>query len=117
MGPLRLLVIDDEPDLLDLVVEMLQAAGHVVQGATDPAAVARALADPYDVIVTDFGIVGLPADALLARLGTAAPATPVVVMSGARVAPTRPPPRVVAVLRKPFVLAELVAVVERAGRA
>jgi CheY-like chemotaxis protein len=30
MAPLRVLVIDDEPDLLELVVEMLQAAGHAV---------------------------------------------------------------------------------------
>jgi hypothetical protein len=62
-------------DLLELVVETLQNAGHAVEGATDPAAVERALADPYDVIVTDYGIAGLPADELLARPGTAAPAT------------------------------------------
>jgi hypothetical protein len=77
----------------------------------------RAQADRYDVIVTSFGLAVLPAAELLARLGTAVPATPVIIMSGARVAPPRPPPRVVAVVRKPLALADLVAVVERAAGA
>jgi hypothetical protein len=78
--------------------------------------VERALADLYDVIITDFGIAGLPPDELLTRAGTAAPAMPGVIMSGARVAPTRPPPCVVAFVPKPFAQAELVGVVEWAGR-
>jgi hypothetical protein len=39
MASLRILVIDGEPDLLELVVEKLQLAGYVVHGAADPAAV------------------------------------------------------------------------------
>jgi two-component system alkaline phosphatase synthesis response regulator PhoP len=48
------LVIDDEPDVVRLVVKVLSGRGHVVQVARDgPSALARVKHEPPDVILLD----------------------------------------------------------------
>jgi CheY-like chemotaxis protein len=50
----RVLVIDDEPDVVRLVVKVLSGRGHVVQIARDGAsALARVKHEPPDVILLD----------------------------------------------------------------
>jgi CheY-like chemotaxis protein len=50
----RVLVIDDEPDVVRLIVKVLSGRGHVVQTARDGmAALARVRAEPPDVILID----------------------------------------------------------------
>jgi CheY-like chemotaxis protein len=50
----RVLVIDDEPDVVRLVVKVLSGRGHVVQVARDgPSALARVKHEPPDVILLD----------------------------------------------------------------
>ncbi len=50
----RVLVIDDEPDVVRLVVKVLSGRGHVVQVARDGAsALARVKHEPPDVILLD----------------------------------------------------------------
>jgi CheY-like chemotaxis protein len=50
----RVLVIDDEPDLVRLVVKVLSGRGHVVQVARDGAtALARVTHEPPDVVLVD----------------------------------------------------------------
>lgn len=50
----RVLVIDDEPDVVRLVVKVLSGRGHVVQVARDGAsALGRVKLEPPDVILLD----------------------------------------------------------------
>jgi len=50
----RVLVIDDEPDAVRLILKVLSGRGHVVQTARDGAsALARVEQDPPDVILLD----------------------------------------------------------------
>ena len=50
----RVLVIDDEPDVVRLVVKVLSGRGHIVQVARDGAsALARVKHEPPDVILLD----------------------------------------------------------------
>lgn len=50
----RVLVIDDEPDVVRLIVKVLSGRGHIVQIARDGAsALARVQHEPPDVILLD----------------------------------------------------------------
>jgi len=50
----RVLVIDDEPDVVRLIIKVLSGRGHVVQIARDGAsALARVKHEPPDVILLD----------------------------------------------------------------
>lgn len=50
----KVLVIDDEPDLVRLIVKVLSGRGHVVATARDGAtALERVSAEPPDVIIVD----------------------------------------------------------------
>lgn len=50
----RVLVIDDEPDVVRLILKVMSGRGHVVQTARDGAsALARVAAEPPDVILLD----------------------------------------------------------------
>lgn len=50
----RVLVIDDEPDVVRLIVKVLSGRGHIVQIARDGAsALARVKHEPPDVILLD----------------------------------------------------------------
>jgi CheY-like chemotaxis protein len=50
----RILVIDDEPDVVRLILKVMSGRGHVVQTARDGAsALTRVNAEPPDVILLD----------------------------------------------------------------
>jgi two-component system OmpR family response regulator len=51
---MRILVIEDEPRILEFLSRGLQAEGFVVDGAGDgPAGLARAITGQYDLVVLD----------------------------------------------------------------
>jgi CheY-like chemotaxis protein len=54
MAPYRILVVDDEDNLRDVLVEVLKRDGHEVHSAADGAeALRRAEAQRYDLVITD----------------------------------------------------------------
>lgn len=54
-GPARVLVVDDEAEILSLVGRVLGQEGHVVECVADPRkALEAADRDPYDLIVSDY---------------------------------------------------------------
>lgn len=113
---LPILVVDDDPFILDLLCDVLKEAGFVVQTASDGrAALALLQHMPVALVLTDLMmpyVTGLQlAQQLRSNAETAA--IPVVLMSAA------PPPRMSdtfrAVIPKPFVLDDLVTTVRQFG--
>lgn len=61
----RILVVDDEPDILDAVTLVLERCGHAVTKAADGAAAAEMhRRDEFDLIVSDLVMPGLDGIAL-----------------------------------------------------
>ena len=80
----RVFVVDDEPDVVELLQTILQAAGFEVEVATDGrSALARLLAKPADLLVLDLMMPDLDGFELLKllRLDQRAAAMPVLIIS------------------------------------
>ncbi len=57
--PLTILVVEDDDQCREAIRRLLKGLGHVVDVAADgPTGVAKALAAPPDVVVTDIGLPG-----------------------------------------------------------
>jgi len=81
----RILVVDDEPELVALAEELLAALGYRACGHTDARAALAALqADPlgFDLVLTDERMPALNGTELAARARALRPELPVLVMSG-----------------------------------
>jgi DNA-binding NtrC family response regulator len=80
--PLRVLVVEDEPELRAAVAEGLREAGHSVEVAGDGAeAVAQVTSSVFDVVVTDVNLPKVDGIALLKRTRAEAPSTSVVLVT------------------------------------
>jgi DNA-binding response OmpR family regulator len=80
----RIFVVDDEPDVVELLQTILQSAGFEVEVATDGrSALARVLAKPADLLVLDLMMPGLDGFELLKllRLDRRAAEMPVLIVS------------------------------------
>jgi DNA-binding response OmpR family regulator len=109
----RVLVIEDEPGIVDFVRRGLEAEGFGVESATDGVEGERlALGGGFDAVVLDLMLPGRPGLEILQTLRQARPTTPVIVLT----ARGEVEDRVVGLeagavdyLVKPFSVAELVA--------
>jgi CheY-like chemotaxis protein len=80
----RVLVIDDEPDVVRLIVKVLSGRGHIVQIARDGAsALARVKHEPPDVILIDSDLPKIDGAEVCRRIKTddATDKIPVVMMT------------------------------------
>ena len=78
----RILVIDDESRILNVVARGLRAEGYAVDVEAEGAAgLAAALADPYDLVLLDLLMPGMSGTDVLARLLQRKPGQPVIVLS------------------------------------
>ena len=82
LEPLRILAVEDEPEVLDLVRAMLTHAGHSVVGAASGRE-ALTLFDQHgvDLVITDLGMPGMTGLTLAEQLKAQRP-IPVVLMTG-----------------------------------
>lgn len=109
----RVLLIEDEPGIVDFVRRGLEAEGFTVEAALDGIEGERlALSDSFDAIVLDLMLPGRPGLEILAAVRRATPGVPVIVLTARgdisdRV--TGLDAGAVDYLVKPFSLAELVA--------
>lgn len=81
----RVMVVDDEPELVALTVEVLQGLGYAPQGFTDPVSALRAVQDDPDgftAVITDEVMPGLTGTQLTQALRADAPRLPVLLLSG-----------------------------------
>jgi len=82
MSTARILVADDEPSIRWLLERLLQQAGHSVTVVEDGAtALARAVAEPFDLAFVDVRMPGLDGLEALSQLRVEAPDTAVIVMT------------------------------------
>ncbi len=82
--PARVLLVEDEPLIRMIAVELLEAGGYVVDEA-ETAAQALAMlknVDGYDAAIVDIGLPDIPGDALAAELRKIDQALPIVIASG-----------------------------------
>jgi len=110
----RVLVVDDEPLVRDVVCRMLQDVGYDARSAADgPTALAMLAADPVDAVVLDLSMPGMSGLEVLAAIRADRPALPVIVVSG-QGADRGTAAGASGVLSKPFHFDELVAALEAA---
>ncbi|HEV8310422.1 MAG TPA: GAF domain-containing protein [Methylomirabilota bacterium] len=120
--PARVLVVDDEPPVRELIVDVLRSAGHVPLAAEDGAAGLALAADgTLDLALIDLGLPGLSGWDVAARLRAASPELPLVLITGwgDQLDPAAlERSGVCQVIAKPFQAEQILRIVaERTGRA
>lgn len=81
--PARILIVDDEPRLLEVLTAMLEAEGYSVETAGDGRAAVRILGQrPFDLVLTDIMMPGLDGLQLLRAVRERDLDVPVVLMTG-----------------------------------
>ncbi|HOW71461.1 MAG TPA: response regulator transcription factor [Phycisphaerae bacterium] len=86
---MRLLVIEDEPDLLEVLAQSLREAGYAVDEASDgPTGLYKAAGADYDAVVLDLMLPGMSGWDLLRELRKTK-ATPVLILTARDTIPDR----------------------------
>jgi len=112
------LVVDDEPTIIEVIRRALHGAGYTVVAAGDGREALRIVFDSTStpaIVITDIEMPEMTGIELSARLSAARPGLPVILMSGsrARVSAAEAHRDVIrAVILKPFTTPELLAVVD-----
>jgi CheY-like chemotaxis protein len=102
VGPLNVLVVDDEPMVRDLLARLLAEDGHRVRATSDPHEALRvAVADFFDLVITDQSMPLMNGERLAAAVKASCPATRVLLVTGLGVEGIIPN-NVDLVLGKPF---------------
>jgi two-component system, response regulator PdtaR len=116
--PLRILVVEDDPDIADEVVDALVECGHEVVGLTDRAEVAANIAAqcPCDLAILDVRLAGPQDGVELAAMLRQSRGVPVLFLSGAQNEHLVMMEGVLGFIGKPFRRSTLLAAVEVAGR-
>jgi signal transduction histidine kinase/HAMP domain-containing protein len=123
--PMRLLIVDDDPLIIESLRETLRADGHRVtaaeggQAGIDAFEAARARGAPFELVITDLGMPYVDGRRVSAAIKAASPNTPVVLLTGwgqRLTAENQIPPHVDRVLNKPPRLSELRAALAELGR-
>jgi signal transduction histidine kinase/ActR/RegA family two-component response regulator/HAMP domain-containing protein len=114
--PLRILIVDDDPLIIESLRETLRGDGHRVtaaeggQAGIDAFEAARARGEPFELVITDLGMPYVDGRRVSASIKTASPSTPIVLLTGwgqRLTAENQVPPHVDRVLNKPPRLREL----------
>jgi len=109
----RLLLIDDEPTLLDLLKKYLERLGYEVEACLSAEdALARFEADPdrYALVLTDLTLSGMSGEEMLERMLSRSPGLPTIIASGY---PHAPRSKQIAFLQKPFLPKMLAEMIEK----
>ncbi len=109
----RLLLVDDEPGLLDLLKKYLERLGYEVDACTTAEdALSRFNADPsrYALVLTDLTLPGINGEEMLNRMRERNPRLPAIVSSGYPYAPQSPH---TGSLQKPYVPKMLAGLIEK----
>lgn len=114
----RVLVIDDEEEIREVLVELLRGQGHAVVGCADGrSGLARFEAERFDLVITDLGMPGLSGWEVAAAVKRRSPALPVALITGwgDRIDPEEARAKGVDhLVAKPFRIEEIAALAARA---
>jgi DNA-binding NtrC family response regulator len=119
VAPIRILLVEDEPPLLQLIEKYLQRLGFEVEThlkSFDALRRFEAAPDRYGLVIADLGMPDMPGDTLLTRMLEIRPELRVLVCSGSPFFIENLPAslqRQVAFLQKPFVPKMLAEAVQR----
>ena len=86
--PLRILLVDDDPHVLDSMALVLELDGHDVviaeggQAGIDAFAGAQAARNPFSVVITDLGMPGVGGGQVAHAIKTLSPDTPIILLTG-----------------------------------
>ncbi len=81
-GPLRVLLVEDEPELRTALAETIQAAGHLVETAADGAqGLDRVGSSVFDVVITDVNLPKIDGLTLFRRLRKESPSTSTILIT------------------------------------
>ena len=81
----RILLIDDEPDIVDMAEEMLRLLGYDVTSCLSSVEgfdIFQSNPDNFDLVITDMAMPGLPGDRLAVKLAGVRPDIPVLLCTG-----------------------------------
>jgi len=109
-APLRIMVVDDDMSVRDVLMRMLQRDGHAVTAvSTAEEAIGLFAPGSYDVLFTDLSLAGMDGTALLGELRAADPHLLTVIVTGwGQIgASLQPVTNASAVIAKPFNMAEI----------
>jgi CheY-like chemotaxis protein len=116
MRRLRILAVDDDPQLLCSLRDVLEADGHQVtvadggQAGIDAFLASEKTDERFSVVITDLGMPHVDGRRVALAIKNASPATPVIMLTGwgeRLVATSEVPPHVDRILSKPPKLREL----------
>ena len=116
VGPMRILIVDDDPLLLRSLRDTLEGEGHEVTAAAGGQAginafvESHATGDPFPLVITDLGMPHVDGRKVAATIKASVPGTVVIMLTGwgrRLVAEGEIPPEVDQVLSKPPKLIEL----------
>ncbi len=116
----RLLLVDDEADLLDVTGDALRAQGHEVEACTSGREASAWIAGPWalDIAILDWSLPDVSGRDLILEIEARQPLARVIIMTGygeSVVSERLINQLVLAIVRKPFRMRELLRVVAAAG--
>jgi signal transduction histidine kinase len=80
---LRILVVDDQPIICELMAELLRTDGHVVDTASSGGtALVKLRQTQFDLCIADLAMPGMSGDQLADMIKELSPATPVILLTG-----------------------------------
>ena len=81
--PLRVLLVDDEPQVREVLAAFLTGDGHTVATACNGLEGIRAFREqPFEVVVTDKAMPGMSGDQMAVAIKQFSPRTPIVLLTG-----------------------------------
>ena len=117
----RILIVDDDPDILQTLRRVLESQGHTVSEALDGKAALRYFAgDPADLVISDIYMPDMDGIEFLIRVREAFPEAKVLAMSGGghltkeRVLGAASMLGATGVLEKPFTIEDVLEAVKEA---
>ncbi len=119
MSAARILLVDDEIPLLQLLEKYLQRLGYEVEAHSKSEDALRSFeAGParYDLVIADLGLPGMPGDSMLIRMLEIQPSIPILICSGSPSFASNLPTTMekqVGFLQKPFVPRMLSEAIDR----
>jgi len=118
--PAKILIIDDEEHLRDLLADLLASDGYEVKTAPDGReGLASFQEGIYDLVITDLGLPEMSGLEVAEEIKKIAPATPVILLTGFSLQPgdeQMKDAKVDLIITKPFHLAQVLDVVHKALR-